>query len=160
MKKLSVLFALCLMPYALSATTVFSTSADWEAITGLRMAAFELRFARDRSIGGGFGKELYFLDGFPCFAQAEAVRAWVGPNARNESAVDTRRDTMMRIVCLYQPDTVKLAWRATGRNTGQMRTTGIMTCTPAPATGRNFSNNTLLIDLNDCVIGPEWNEKR
>ena len=150
------LYSLCLMPYTLFASsahaqTIFSTSTDWEAVTGLRLSEFQIIFGRDRTTSS-IGTELYFLDGFPCFGQAEAIRAWISPS--NNFAWDSSPGAMMRIVCAYVPDTIQLAYREARRDAGQARTTGILAC-PVSRDGRRIQ-----VRLDECEQGKNWNEFR
>ena len=126
---------------------VFSTSSDWESITGLRFSQYEIEFVRDKTIGN-VGMEIYVLDGFPCIGQAEDVRQWISPS--NISATDS--SARMRITCVQQPSELRFAWREASRSSFQSRTTGIMTCFP---TGKGQK---MTIKLQDCVKGKNWNE--
>jgi hypothetical protein len=147
---------LCLMPYVLclyigaaNALTMFSTSVDWEAITGLRLHEYQIVFGRDRTTSS-IGTELYFLDGFPCFGQAEAIRAWISPS--NNFAWD--ENARMRVVCAFVPETIQLAWREVRTGVGQGRTTGILYC-PTNVQGRRIQ-----VRLDECTQGKEWREMR
>lgn len=131
------------------ATSIFSTSVDWESVTGLRMAEFRASFLRDRTMGQT-GLELYFLDGFPCFAQSETAFAWISPT--NSMSPQRESSITMYLNCVRAPETVQFAWREARRNASQNTTTGIMTC-PVKSSGR-----TLTIQLPDCVKGKNWNE--
>jgi hypothetical protein len=133
--------------YAETCPRVFSTSTDWESITGLRLAQYEMEFVRDDSIGK-VGMELYILDGFPCFGQAQDARQWISPS--RISAIDS--DAKMRVTCIQKPSELKFAWRAAGKDDFQSKTTGILTCYPNTA-GRKLS-----VRLQDCVKGKKWNE--
>jgi hypothetical protein len=127
---------------------MFATSADWEAISGLRMSEYRVSFGRDASVST-IGTELYFLDSFPCFGQAEAVRAWVGP--ATGFAVDN--DARMRIVCLFAPDELHFAYREARRDAVQAATRGLAVC-PVQQDGRN-----LVVRLNECDR-TDWGEMR
>ncbi len=96
-----------------SMVSVFSTSSDWEAVTGLRLTEYHITVS-----GASIGTELYYLDGFPCYAQSEQVRTWV----------DRREKGRFLLVCLYQPTVVQLAWREAGKEDYQNVTRGIMEC--------------------------------
>ena len=127
--------------------SIFSTSTDWEAVTGLRLSEYIVRFGRNRTIGN-IGLELYFLDGFPCYAQSESARSWVSPTTAY--AID--QNTFMRIVCLAQPLTVQLAFREATSGASQGRTTGMLTC-PAEKSGRD-----VVVDLTTCERLDSWND--
>jgi hypothetical protein len=150
-KLLLVSFILSVASLAANAETlcprIFSTSSDWESVTGLRFAQYDMEFIRDDSIGK-IGMELYALDGFPCFVQAQEARQWISPS--KISAADTK--AKMRITCVQKPSEVKFAWREAGRDAFQDTTTGIMTCYP------NASGRKLTVRLPDCIKGKNWNE--
>jgi hypothetical protein len=128
--------------------SVFSTSTDWESVTGMRLMEYRLYFGRDRTIGN-VGAELYFLDGFPCYAQSENVRSWVSPSW---AYYDVDKDTFMRIVCLAAPMKVNLAYREAKRETPQGKTTGVMTC-KTERTGRD-----LTVNLSACDTLVKWED--
>ncbi|MDR0967373.1 MAG: hypothetical protein LBL75_00880 [Rickettsiales bacterium] len=128
-----------------SYVSVFSTSSDWEAVTGLRFSEYTLEFVRSRAINGR-GTEIYFLDEFPCVGQASDVRQWISAKRTKTSAAD------MRITCLVAPESVKFAWRDAGMDDAQGRTTGMMEC---ETRGRG---NTLVIDLADCDTDITWDK--
>ncbi|MCL1785622.1 MAG: hypothetical protein FWG39_00530 [Alphaproteobacteria bacterium] len=147
----SMLYALCsICAHAQSlppaTITMFATSADWEAITGMRMSEYRVTFGRDRSVST-IGTELYFLDAFPCFGQAEAARAWVAP----ATSFQMDNDARMRIVCVYPPKELQFAFREVRRDAVQGVTTGIAVC-PAAHSGRN-----LTVRLNECER-TDWND--
>ena len=151
----SLLFALCSLLFANSAQgadvprpRVFSTSTDWESVTGLRYSQFDLNFTRDGSVGSK-GMELYFLDSFPCIGQAQDARQWVSPS--NASAQD--KNASMTISCVQRPEQVRFAWREVRREDTQGVTTGIIVCDIPPGKGRGVA-----IRLQDCAKGKNWNE--
>lgn len=127
--------------------SIFSTSTDWEAVTGLRLSEYRIRFGRDKT-QGNIGMELYFLDGFPCYAQSENVRAWVSPTLGY--AVDS--DAFIRVTCLVIPETVQLAFRESTRNASQGVTTGMLTC-PTERLGSD-----ILVRLPDCDKMESWRD--
>ncbi|MCL1902068.1 MAG: hypothetical protein FWG18_00380 [Alphaproteobacteria bacterium] len=129
--------------------SIFSTSIDWEAVTGLRLREFQIQFGRDRSVTN-VGLELYFLDGFPCYGQTESGRLWVSPS--NHFDWDTNRIAMGRITCLTAPKTIQFAYREATRNATQARTTGIMIC------DTTSSGTKIQVKLNECKIGPDWGD--
>ena len=149
MKKIiSLLFALCVAP-AYSATTpaprvsIFSTSTDWQAVTGLTLNEYNGKFISDKKLVGR-GLVLYYLDGFPCYGLGFGVRVWVGP--------DGKTDNDLAIACVAAPTEIKFAYRNATRDADQATTTGILTC-PVSDRGRD-----LTIDLSDCIVGPDWDE--
>jgi len=127
--------------------SVFSTSTDWEAVTGLRLREFRVQFGRDRTMGQ-IGTELYFLDAFPCYGQTDSVRAWVSP-ALN---FDWDSNALMRITCLAIPKTVQFAYREAKRGAAQSTTRGILTCETGQDNGR------IMIHLENCTRGPDWGD--
>ena len=149
MKKIiSVLLALIVAP-AYSATTpaprvsIFSTSTDWQAVTGLTLNEYSGKFISDKKLVGR-GLVLYYLDGFPCYGLGFGVRVWIGP--------DGKSDNDLAIVCVAAPTEIKFAYRNATRDADQATTTGILTC-PVSDRGRD-----LTIDLSDCIVGPDWDE--
>ncbi|MCL2748862.1 MAG: hypothetical protein FWE50_02185 [Alphaproteobacteria bacterium] len=127
---------------------VFSTSTDWESVTGLRYAQFNLSFVRDNSIGSR-GMEIYFLDSFPCTGQAEDARQWISPS--RTAALDS--NASMGLSCVQRPEQVRFAWREVPRDAFQNTTTGIIICDIPSGKGRNIT-----IKLQDCTKGKNWNE--
>lgn len=124
--------------------SIFSTSTDWEGVTGLQLSQYRGNFIPDtRLIGKGL--VLYYLDGFPCYGLGEGVRIWFGPN--------NKQDGSLRIVCLYPPKEINFAWRNATRDANQTATTGILTC---PVKGERE----LTIDLSKCTRGADWDEHR
>ena len=108
MKKIiSVLFALISLP-AVSATTpapqprvsIFSTSTDWQAVTGLTLNEYSGKFITDKKLVGR-GLVLYYLDGFPCYGLGFGVRVWVGP--------DGKTDNDLAIACVAAPTEIRFA---------------------------------------------------
>jgi hypothetical protein len=127
---------------------LFSTSTDWESVTGLRYSEFSVEFIRDKTIGKK-GWELYFLDGFPCIAQAQTARVWISPS----NFAEKDRVQLMRLNCVKKPDHgVQFAWREAKKDDFQNTTTGILTCYP------NTVGKKMEIRLQDCVKGKGWNE--
>ena len=149
MKKIiSLLFALCVLP-AIAAdapqprVSIFSTSTDWQAVTGLTLNEYNGKFISDKKLVGR-GLVLYYLDGFPCFGLGFGVRVWIGP--------DGKTDNDLAIACVAAPTEIKFAYRNATRDADQATTTGILTC-PVSDRGRD-----LTIDLSDCIVGPDWDE--
>lgn len=150
MKRLIVfLFAMTCVPlFAADAPTsprvsIFSTSTDWQAVTGLTLNEYRGTFIPDRKLVGR-GLVLYYLDGFPCYGLGSWVRVWVGPDGQNHEH--------LRIACVAAPTEIKFAYRNATRDADEATTTGILTC---PTTGRGRE---LTIDLSQCSIGPDWSD--
>jgi len=130
-------------PQATRPMVVFSTTVDWEAVTGLTLNQYKGKIkGTDRSFVKD-GVVLYYLDSFPCYGEASNVRIWVSP--KGTSTPD------LRLVCLYKPEKVVFAWRNAGEDASDARTTGILTC---PITGdRDFT-----IDIAKCERGKDWKD--
>ncbi|MDR1207108.1 MAG: hypothetical protein LBK26_01700 [Rickettsiales bacterium] len=128
---------------------IFSTSIDWEAVTGLRLREYQIKFGRDRTVTN-IGIELYFLDAFPCYGQTESGRLWVSPAMNFEW--DDSNAARGRITCLAVPKTMQFAWREVSKNANQGRTAGILVCETAAAGG------TIQVHLENCTQGPEWKD--
>ncbi|NMA32516.1 MAG: hypothetical protein GX944_01130 [Alphaproteobacteria bacterium] len=143
----SLFFLICVSVYDANSVNLFSTSTDWESVTGLRYSQYDISFIRDKSIGNN-GMELYFLDSFPCIGQAETARVWISPS--KFSAEDKK--AVMNITCVKRPDQIQFAWREASRNDSQKKTTGIINC-QITGNGREIK-----IILNDCIKGKNWNE--
>ena len=122
--------------------SIFSTSTDWEGVTGLSLAEYRGTFIPDNRLVGR-GLVLYYLDGFPCYGLGEGVRVWIGPKYDHEH---------LRIACVAAPTEIKFAYRNAARDADEAATKGILTC-PVKDKGRE-----LTIDLSDCIIGPDWDE--
>ncbi|MCL2538351.1 MAG: hypothetical protein FWE52_02665 [Alphaproteobacteria bacterium] len=127
--------------------SIFSTSSDWEAVTGLRLAPYDIWFGSERRTSS-IGTEIYYLDGFPCYGQTENVRIWVGPTER----FFENRDARMSVTCLLPPTQLVLAWREADSRATQARTRGIMTCDVEQMSGR------LIVRLENCEHGDDWNK--
>ena len=140
-------FKLLILPLLLPAianaasTSVFSTSVDWEAVTGMRLHQTLVKFIPDSKIIEN-GLELYFLDGFPCFAQTGKARIWIGQKNTEDEII---------LTCAHVPDTVNFAWRNADRDAPQAKTTGILKCSVS-------GENNIIIDLSKCEIGTSWDE--
>lgn len=122
--------------------SIFSTSTDWQAVTGLNLAEYRGTVIPDSRLVKR-GLVLYYLDGFPCYGLGEGVRVWVGPNGANHH---------LRIACVAAPTEIKFAYINASRDADDQTTTGILTC-PVSDHGRE-----LTIDLSDCDVGPDWDE--
>lgn len=123
--------------------SIFSTSTDWQAVTGLNLAEYRGRFVPDSRLVGR-GLVLYYLDGFPCYGLGEGVRVWIGPNGQDHQH--------LRIACVAAPTKINFAYSHVSRDADDATTTGILTC---DVTGRGRD---LTIDLSDCTVGPDWDE--
>ena len=131
-------------PALVRRVSVFSTSTDWQAITGLLLNEYRGILKPDSKLIGTKGLELYYLDGFPCYGLGDGVRVWLGPN--------NKHDGDLRIACVYAPETINFSWRNATRDADDGRGTGLLTC-PVDADGRD-----LTIDLSKCVLGKDWSE--
>lgn len=124
--------------------SIFSTSTDWQAVTGLDLNQYTATFCPDSRLIGRQGLILYYLDAFPCYGLAYGVRVWLGPNGKNDGA--------LQIACVAAPTEIHFAYRNATRDADQAATTGILTC---PVDGRTRD---LTIDLSRCSVGPDWPE--
>lgn len=124
--------------------SIFSTSTDWQAVTGLDLNQYTATFRPDSRLIGRQGLILYYLDAFPCYGLAYGVRVWLGPNGKNDGA--------LQIACVAAPTEIHFAYRNATRDADQAATTGILTC---PVDGRTRD---LTIDLSRCSVGPDWPE--
>ena len=151
MKKIIFLMLsmLVIPSYAVGATTsqprvsIFSTSTDWQAVTGLTLNEYSGKFIADKKLVGR-GLVLYYLDSFPCYGLGFGVRVWVGP--------DGKTDNDLAVACVAAPTEIRFAYRNATRDADQATTTGILTC-PVSADGRE-----LKIDLSDCTVGSDWDD--
>ena len=150
-KALISLFGIFFTCFALAAdsdtpiqrVSIFSTSTDWEGVTGLRLSEYRGTFVSDARLVKR-GLVLYYLDGFPCYGLGDGVRVWIGPNGQNHEH--------LRIACVAAPTEIKFAYLNASRDADDQTTTGILTC-PVSDSGRDIT-----IDLSDCSVGPDWNE--
>ena len=122
--------------------SIFSTTTDWAALTGLPLRQFVGNFSWNNS-DVMRGMVLYYLDAFPCYGEADSVRVWLGPNKQSEGK--------LRLVCVHAPTSISFAWRNATRDADQAESKGILTC---PVTGEYE----LKIDISKCTRGPEWKE--
>ena len=123
--------------------SIFSTSTDWQAVTGLLLNEYRGTFIPDKNLVKR-GLVLYYLDGFPCYGLGDGVRVWIGPNDQNHEH--------LRIACVAAPTEIKFAYINASRDADDQTTTGILTC-PVSDNGRE-----LTIDLSDCSVGPDWDD--
>ncbi len=124
--------------------SIFSTSTDWQALTGLQYNQFRGRFIPDNSLIGRQGLVLYYLDGFPCYGLGFGVRVWLGPRGQH--------DGTLNIVCVYPPDQIKFTWRNATRDADQAAATGLLTC---PVTSNDHE---ITIDLSKCTRETGWSK--
>lgn len=135
-------FVLLSLPIsAMAATSIFSTSTDWEAVTDLRLKQTMVEFKNDTDLVAN-GIELYFLDGFPCFGQTGKARIWIGKK---------KTDGEIRLTCLFTPKTLTFAYRNSEKNASQDKTLGSLTC-------ETVGKNNITIDLSKCTKNPDWTE--
>ncbi len=130
-------------PASTSRVSIFSTSTDWQALTGLSLEQYSARFIPDAKLIGRQGLVLYYLDGFPCYGLGYGVRVWLGPN--------NKHDGDLHIACVYPPTEINFSWRNATRDADQAAGTGILTC---PVTGERE----LTIDMSKCRRGKDWSE--
>ena len=126
--------------------SIFSTTTDWQALTGLLLNEYRGVFQTDSKLIGSKGLVLYYLDAFPCYGLGDGVRVWMGPNGKHDGA--------LRIACVYAPETIMFSYRHAGRDADDARNTGMLTC-PVVADGRE-----LHMDMAKCVTGKDWSEYR
>ena len=122
--------------------SIFSTTTDWAALTGLPLRQYVGEFSWTNSEVKQ-GLVLYYLDSFPCYGEADSVRVWLGPNKKSEGK--------LRLVCVHAPDVIKFTWRNATRDADQAQSTGLLTC---PVTG----DRELKIDMSKCTRGKDWRE--
>lgn len=155
MKKMTLfaLAALCMIPGlgfgadkpekpVIVRPSIFSTSTDWEGVTGLRLGLYSVKFIPDYKLIQK-GLELYYLDSFPCYGQPDRTQIWIDAKGKTERN--------MLITCLYAPQTIKLAWRHATAQSVQDTTVGMLEC---PVKGEYE----LTIDMSKCVKGKDWKE--
>ena len=125
--------------------SLFSTSVDWAAVTGLPWQQYRGEISGTSKFLVKEGLVLYYLDGFPCYGEADSVRVRLSPNGKMSGH--------LRLVCVHKPETVSFAYRNATEEALDARTLGILTC---PVTGdRHFK-----IDISKCVRGKNWTEYR
>lgn len=130
-------------PLPVPRVSVFSTTVDWAAVTGLSLHQFTGKIEGTNKSLVKNGLVLYYLDSFPCYGEADSVRVWYSPNGKMSGH--------LRIVCVHKPDTISFAWRNADEDATQAKTMGILTC---PVEG----NRKFKIDISKCEVGPNWNE--
>ena len=123
--------------------SVFSTTVDWAAVTGLTLNQYT---GTVKGIDKKLVKEglvLYYLDAFPCYGEADSVRVWLSPNGKMSGH--------LRLVCVHKPESISFAYRNATEEALDAKTLGILTC---PVSGdRNFK-----IDISKCIRGKDWTE--
>lgn len=125
--------------------SLFSTSVDWQAVTGLPWNQYNGTISGTSKYLVKEGLVLYYLDGFPCYGEADSVRVWLSPTGKMVGN--------LRLVCVHQPETVSFAYRNATEDALDARSTGILVC---PVTGkRDFK-----IDISKCIRGKDWKEYR
>jgi len=122
--------------------TIFSTSTDWEALSGKRQQEYTVRFGSDKTIGDGKGSEIYYLDRFPCYGQAEGSFAWVAP--QKNFTWDNGSSTRFWIVCLVPPKKINIAYRPSSRGEFQGRSEELLECDV------EISGREIKVKLNEC----------
>lgn len=126
--------------------SVFSTTTDWQALTGLMLNEYRGVFKQDSKLVGTKGIVLYYLDAFPCYGLGDGVRVWLGQNGKQDGG--------LRIACVYPPETIMFSYRNATRDADDARNTGMLTCSVS-ADGRE-----LTIDMAKCQKGKDWDEYR
>ena len=125
--------------------SIFSTTVDWEAVTGLRLNQYVGKIGGINRDLVRQGLVLYYLDSFPCYGEASNVRVWLSP--------DGKPDQDLRLVCIYKPDTISFAWRNATAEATEARTTGMLTC---PIDGDRY----FTIDISKCSVGEDWKDRK
>ena len=125
--------------------SLFSTTVDWAAVTGLPLRQYSGKIIGTNKSLVRDGLVLYYLDSFPCYGEADSVRVWLSPNGKMSGH--------LRIICVAAPKTISFAWRNATEDATQARSTGILTCPTDEK--RDFT-----IDISKCEIGPNWTEYR
>jgi len=125
----------------LTRVSVFSTSVDWAAVTGLGLRQYTIDVTGGNKDLIQQGLVLFYLDGFPCYGEADSVRLWVSP--KNKVSGN------LRLVCVHKPENISFAWRNAEEKAYDTKTEGIFNCP--------ISSN-LKIDLAKCTQGKKWTE--
>ncbi|MDR0448890.1 MAG: hypothetical protein LBG89_00300 [Rickettsiales bacterium] len=146
------LFAFILIATAFSATpaplpsaaALFSTTSDWEALTGSRYSVYDVRFGRNKAMGD-LGMEIYFLDSFPCIGEVAKTFTWVSPSGN--FAWD--RNAGLSMGCVFRPQELKFAFRKIRARAPQGPATGYLVCVPEVGGDRTIS-----VRLETCEERP------
>jgi hypothetical protein len=141
--------ALFFIPAYANRPAIYSTTVDWEGVTGLRLRQYSVQYFRGATIGNT-GWELYFLDQFPCTGQPESTRVWISPSKIHAQDTNARQT----INCLHAPETFTYAMRIAKQGEAQGKTTNVLTCRP------EVVGTTIKVNLDECVIGKKWTELR
>ena len=131
-------------PPAQPRVSLFSTSVDWAAVTGLPWQQYRGEISGTSRLLVKEGLVLYYLDAFPCYGLGDGVRVWMGSNNKHEGD--------LRIACVYAPETIMFSYRNATRDADDARNTGMLTC-PVSSDGR-----VLNIDMAKCQKGKDWSE--
>jgi len=123
--------------------SLFSTTVDWEAVTGLRLHQYTGKVGGTSRFLVKEGLVLYYLDAFPCYGEADSVRVWLSPTGKMVGN--------LRLVCIHKPETISFAYRNATEEALDNRSTGILTC---PVEG----NRDFKIDISKCIRGKNWTE--
>ena len=144
---LFVLFAFCAVAVADSSArvSIFSTSTDWGAVTGLPLYQYTGKIYGNNKDLVKKGMILYYLDSFPCYGQTDSVRVWVSSKGEVEGD--------LRLVCVHSPETIQFAYFNVDEKekNKDKTTTGMLICPVDKNT--NFS-----IDISKCSRGKNWEE--
>jgi len=124
--------------------SIFSTTTDWQALTGMSLNEYRGVFKPDAKTIGSKGLVLYYLDAFPCYGLGDGVRVWFGPG--------NKHDGSLRIACVYAPESIMFSYRHATRDADDATNTGMLTC-PVVADGRE-----LHMDMAKCTFGKDWTE--
>lgn len=143
--RLVIIFICCNNAYSddmVNRVSLFSTSTDWSAVTGLHWGQYDGVFTNTTDVVKS-GMVLYYLDGFPCYGEADSVRIWLGPS--------NKQNGKLRLVCVHSPKIIKFAWRYATEDAPQTKTTGIIQCNIDGE--RHFK-----IDVSKCDFGSKWSD--
>lgn len=125
--------------------SLFSTTVDWEAVTGLSLHQFTGHISGTSRLLVKEGLMLYYLDAFPCYGEADSVRVWLSPNGK--------MDGKLRLVCIQKPEKISFAWRNADKDASDAVTEGILNC-KIEGKKRDFT-----IDISKCEQGKKWKDK-
>jgi len=123
--------------------SVFSTTVDWSAVTGLGLYQYTGVFKGENKDLLKNGVVLYYLDSFPCYGEADSVRLWFDKKGKT--------DNKLRLVCVHKPDIIKFAYKNADRDASDTKTEGIVECSVS-------GNRDFVVDFKDCVRGKNWAE--
>ena len=132
-------------PMPTPCVSVFSTTVDWEGVTGLRLHQYNGTITGTDKQFVKQGLILYYLDAFPCYGEADSVRIWLSPNGK--------MDGKLRLVCIQKPEKISFAWRNADKDASDAVTEGILTC-KIEGKKRDFT-----IDISKCEQGKKWKDK-